>query len=75
MDALEWAMLTLSQKIATANQMADFGSDMKDIIGSLKLAKKEVPLSLTGIKFNFEFTFQTQAEMGVRYQSGVCPQT
>ncbi|KAH3723481.1 hypothetical protein DPMN_049269 [Dreissena polymorpha] len=50
--------------------MADLGSDIKDINGSLKLAKKEVPLSLTGIKFNFEFTFQTQAEMGLRYLVG-----
>ncbi|KAH3822003.1 hypothetical protein DPMN_123772 [Dreissena polymorpha] len=75
-DAVERDMLTLSQKIATANQMADFGSDIEvvrcrhDILGSLKLAKKEVPLSMTGIKLNIEFTFQTQAEMSLRYLVG-----
>ena len=65
-DAVERDMLTLSQKIATANQMADFDSAIEvvrcrqDILGSLKPAKNEVPLSLTGIKLSLEFTFQTQ---------------
>ncbi|WAR08228.1 TRIM3-like protein [Mya arenaria] len=75
-DYAETDMLTLSQKIATANQMVDFGSDIEvvrnrqDIIGSLALAKKEIPLSMTGIKLNIEFNYQKQAEQSLRYLFG-----
>lgn len=75
-ELLEQDMLTLSHKIATANQMVDFGSDIEvvrgrlDILGSLALAKKDVPLSMTGIKLNVEFSCQNQAEMSLKYLIG-----
>ncbi|XP_045196444.2 tripartite motif-containing protein 45-like isoform X2 [Mercenaria mercenaria] len=75
-DLIEQNMLTLSHKIATANQMVDFGSDIEvvrnrfDILGSLALAKKDVPLSMTGIKLNVDFACQKQAELSLKYLIG-----
>ena len=69
-------MLRLSQKIATANQMVDFGSDIEivrnrqDIVSSLSLAKKELPLSINGVKLNIDFSFQRQAVNSLRYLLG-----
>lgn len=75
-EFIEHDMLTLSNKIATANQMVDFGSDIEivrgrlDILGSLTLAKKEVPISMTGIKLNIDFACQRQAEISLKYLLG-----
>lgn len=75
-DLVESDMLVLSHKIATANQMVDYGSDIEvmrcrnDILGSLSLAKKEVPLSMTGAKLNVNFSCYKQAEMSLGYLIG-----
>lgn len=75
-ELIEQNMLTLSHKIATANQMVDFGSDIEivkgrmDILASLALAKKDVPLSFTGVKLSVDFSYQKQAEMSLKYLIG-----
>ena len=75
-NLVEAEMLMLSQKIATANQMVDFGSDIEvvrsrnGILGSLALAKKDVPLSMTGIKLNIDFSYHKQAELSLGYILG-----
>lgn len=75
-DLVEQDMLLLSQKIAVANQMVDFGSDIEivrcrnDILGSLALVRKEVPLSMTGIRLNLDFSCHRQADISLRYILG-----
>lgn len=76
MDIAEKDMLMLSQKIATANQMVDFGSDIEvvrcrnDILGSLALARKEVPLSMTRIRMDVDFACPKQPQVSLGYLFG-----
>ena len=75
-DQMEQDMLKLSNKIAMANQMVDFGSDMEiaknrqNILESLAYSRKEVPLSLIAVKMNVDFSFQKQAENSLKYLIG-----
>ncbi|KAL4233340.1 tripartite motif-containing protein 46 [Mactra antiquata] len=75
-EILEQNMLTLSSKITTATDMVDYGSDIDivrsrhTILGSLELAKKDVPKSITGIKLNVEFASQKQADTSLKYLIG-----
>ena len=75
-DDLEKDLTTVSTRIATANQIIDFGSDIdivrkrQDIVGSLWLLKKEIPLTLPAPKLEIDFSCQEQAEISLRYLFG-----
>lgn len=75
-EDLEKDLMTLSTRIATANQIIDFGSDIdivrkrQDIVSSLWLLKKEVPMTLSTAKLNIDFSCQEQAEISLRYLLG-----
>ena len=75
-EELEKDLMTLSNKIATANQIIDFGSDIdivrkrQDIVGSLWLLKKEIPMSLSPTRLDIDFSYQEQAEISLRYLLG-----
>ena len=75
-DELEKDLMTLSNRIATANQIIDFGSDIdiarkkQDIIGSLWSLKKEIPMSLSPTRLDIDFSCQEEAEISLRYLLG-----
>lgn len=75
-NSIEQNMLTLSNKIATANEMVDFGSDIdvvrnrRGILESMEVATKHVPRSITGIKLNVEFASMRQADTSLKYLIG-----
>ena len=75
-EDLEKDLMTMSTRIATANQIIDFGSDIdivrkrQDIVGSLWLLKKEIPMTLPAPKLDIDFSCQDQAEISLRYLLG-----